>query len=81
MVVPAQSGLAMNRHVLMFMVDETEAGLVSEYSATGDRKKLSIALATAVRNDEEIQKLFLEALLNLIANPNLEVEIQKDRLL
>lgn len=71
----------MNRHVLMFMVDETEAGLVSEYSATGDRKKLSIALATAVRNDEEIQKLFLEALLNLIANPNLEVEIQKDRLL
>lgn len=60
--------------MLVIMVDDDpNGGLNIEYSATGERKKVAMGLASAVVGNLEFQKVFMEALLNVISNSKIEL--------
>lgn len=62
----------------MIIVDDVEGGgLNIEYSATGERKKVAIGMASAIVGNPEFQKMFLEALMNVISNANIDMEMQE----
>lgn len=64
--------------MMVIIVDDAEeGGLNIEYSATGERKKVAMGMASAIVGNQEFQKMFLEALMNVISNASIDMDVQE----